>query len=347
MPNSKDALQGLTCPKCGGVILIPEGDVIVQCPYCEMRSAVHGEHGIHRYQVPCRINSQQATGAMVNFLGSNMAIAWGAKGQARITEAFLAYVPFWAGWGRVVSWVFGEKQVGSGDSRRYEPREVKVASDMSWNGAACDVGEFGVNQVPLTDLQLEAYNADNLHRAGLVFEPVGSSTEALAAAEKEFQNRVRSQAGLDRVSQAFVRIVRPRQGVVYFPLWVIRYQFRGRTYQVVVDGYSGKVLYGKAPGNTIYRAAILVAGMAAGAFITIDIPALMLSASSGNSHDSPGGILIAALVFGLGLMYAAFRGFRYGEEYEYRFGPKPASSFMGGGTTQQISDVINILEKFR
>jgi hypothetical protein len=312
-----------------------------------MRSAVHGEHGIHRYQVPCRIDRQQAASAMMSFLGSNMAIAWGAKGQSRISEVFLAYVPFWAGWGRVMSWVFGEKQVGSGENRRYEPREVRVASDMSWNGAACDVGEFGVNQVPLTDQLLEAYNADALHRAGLVFEPVGSSTEALALAEKEFQNRVRSQAGLDRVSQVFVRIARPRLGVVYFPLWVIRYQFRGRTYQVVVDGYTGKVLYGKAPGNTFYRAGILVAGMAAGAFITVDIPALILSASNGNNHNSPGGILIAAVIFGLGLMYAAYRGFRFGEEYEYRSGPKIAAAFIGGEASQQISNVINILEKFQ
>lgn len=347
MPEPKDALQGLTCPKCGGVVPIPEGEVIVQCPYCEMRSAVHGEHGIRRYQVSCRVNRQQAAEAMTSFLGSNMAIAWGAKSQARITEVFLAYVPFWAGWGRVMSWVFGEKQVGSGDNRRYEPREVKVINDMSWNGAACDVGEFGVNQVPLSDQQLEAYHADSLHRAGLVFEPVGSSTEALAAAEKEFQGRVRSQAGLDRVSQAFVRIVRPRLGVVYFPLWVIRYQFRGRTYQVVVDGYSGKVLYGKAPGNTFYRAGILVAGMAAGAFITVDVPALILSASSNSSQDNSGGFLIAAIIIGLGLMYAAFRGFRYGEEYEYRSGPKSAAAFIGGGAMKQVGDVINILEKFQ
>jgi hypothetical protein len=208
------------------------------------------------------------------------------------------------------------------------------------------VGEFGVNQVPFTDQQLEAYNADALHRNGLVFEPVGSSTEALEAAEKEFQGQIRSQAGLDRVSQAFVRIVRPRLGIVYFPLWVIRYQFRGRTYQVVVDGYSGKVLYGKAPGNTFYRAAILVAGMAAGAFVAIDVPALMLSASS-NNNDNSLGFLIVAFALGLGLMYMGFRRFRYGEEYEYRAGPKIAAGFIGGGTVQQVSDVINILEKFR
>ena len=267
-----------------------------------------------------------------------------------VSEAFLAYLPFWTVWGRAMGWAFGQEKKGSGNDTRYVPREVKIVEEMSWNGAACDVGEFGVNQVPLTDQQLEAYNADNLHRSGLVFEPVNSSTEALASAVKVFQDRVRSQAGLDRVSQAFVRIVRLRLGVAYYPLWVIRYQSRGRTFQVVVDGNSGKVLYGKAPGNTFYRAGVLVGGMAAGSFIAVDVPALVLSASSGNSHDSPLGFALIAFVFGLGIMYAAFRAFRFGEEYEYRSGPRPAVPFISGDTgnaLKQVGNVISILEKFQ
>ena len=52
--------------------------------------------------------------------------------------------------------------------------------------------------------------------------------------------------------------------LVYYPLWVARYHYRHRSYQVVVDGYNGRVLYGKAPGNTLYRALMLVAGTAPG-----------------------------------------------------------------------------------
>ena len=148
-----------------------------------------------------------------------------------------------------------------------------------------------------------------------------------------------------------MRIVRLRLGVVYYPLWVIRYQFRGRTFQVVVDGNSDKVLYGKAPGNTFYRAGVLVGGMAAGSFITIDVPALVISFSNGSSHNNnSGAFIIGAIVGGLGIMYAAFRAFRYGEEYEFRSGPKPASAFISGdaeNALKQVGNVISILEKFQ
>jgi hypothetical protein len=189
---------------------------------------------------------------------------------------------------------------------------------MTWNGAACDVGEFGVTQVPPVEHNLDPFEPEVLHNTGLVFEPVNSFSEARETAEQQFQEQVQRKANLDRLSQLFMRTLRNRYGLVYHPLWVMRYLYRGRVFQVVVDGYSGKVLYGKAPGNTIYRAAVLVLGMALGAFLAIDVPAFLLSAlGDGNG----GGVLMFALsafVAGLGIMFASYRAFRYGEEYEFR-----------------------------
>ena len=36
----KDAVHGLSCPRCGGMVPVPEGQVIVICPYCDQRSVV-------------------------------------------------------------------------------------------------------------------------------------------------------------------------------------------------------------------------------------------------------------------------------------------------------------------
>jgi hypothetical protein len=347
MTDDKSALQGLSCPKCGGMVPIPEGQAIVKCPFCELRSVVKGDRGVRRYQAPARINRQQALDALGSFLSGNLAIGRDVRRRSKVSETFIAYLPFWMSWGRVLSWVFGEKEVGSGRDSHYEPREVKVMEDMTWNGAAVDVGEFGVTQVPLTDQQLEPFNPDALHHLGLVFEPVGSSSDARSTAEKDFNDRVRNRADLDRLSQVFTRIVRPRLGLVSFPLWVLRYIYKGRTFQVVVDGYSGKVLYGKAPGNTLYRAAMLVGGMFAGAVIAINGPVLLLSATSGSHSSNLVLFALGAFILGLGLMWAGYRAFRYGEEYEYRSGPKTYSLPVGGDILKDVRSVINVMEKFQ
>jgi hypothetical protein len=194
---------------------------------------------------------------------------------------------------------------------------------MTWNGVACDVGEFGVAQVSLAGRPLEAFDADGLHGSGMVFEPIGSASEARQAAEGTFSDRLRQAAKLDRVSQVFERSIQERMGLVYYPLWVLRYLYRGRSFQVVVDGFSGEVLYGKAPGSTFYRAGVLVAGMAAGALLAVDGSALLWYLAANSNSDDSGGMIfggLVALIAGLGVMAGAYRAFRFGEHYEFRRG---------------------------
>lgn len=319
-----DQLHGLTCPQCGGVVPVPEGQVMVRCPHCDLRSLVRGERGLLRYQVPLQIDQSQATASLHKFLSGNLAISPAAKNQARLREALLVYLPFWAVWVRLAAWIFGQKEVGSGDNKHYEPREVRLTQELTWNGVACDVGEFGVEHVPPINQVLQPFNPTLLHEHAMVFEPVGSFSEADEAARTHFEQAAKGSAHLDRIGQTFLRLFQRRNALVYHPLWVLRYLFRGRSFQVVVDGYSGKVLYGKAPGNLAYRAAVLVFGMALGAFIAIDLPAFLIS-SSDSDNDLLGAVLFS-LLFGLGIMYTAYRKYRHGEHYEFK-ADKPSGLF--------------------
>ena len=164
---------------------------------------------------------------------------------------------------------------------------------------------------------MEAFDAEGLHGRGLVFEPVGSFQQAKKAAEDQFQAEIRKKLRLDRISQIFVRMFRQRYGLVYYPMWVLRYLYKGRHFQVVADGHSGKVLYGKAPGNTLFRAAVLVLGMALGAFLAVDASAIAFSLARGDEGGAFAFGLIL-IVVGLGMMGMSYRAFRYGGEYEYR-----------------------------
>jgi DNA-directed RNA polymerase subunit RPC12/RpoP len=340
------ALHGLNCPRCGGMVTIPEGQVVVRCPYCDLRSFVRGERGLQRFQVPQRIERRDGIKTLKQFLVGNWAIARDAAKLAELEDAFLVYLPFWTIWGRVAAWAFGEKRVGSGKNSRYEPREVRLVQEMTWNGAACDVGEFGVTEVPMDGTVIEAFDVEGLHSRGLVFEPVGSFQQAKKTAEKQFQAEISKKLRLDRVSQIFVRMFRRRYGLVYYPMWVLRYLYKGRHFQVVADGHSGKVLYGKAPGNTLFRAGVLVLGMALGAFLAVDASAFAFSMAGRDEGGAFAFGLILILV-GLGVMGMAYRTFRYGEEFEYRASkPKfmgtvdnPFEMFPGGLSSIKIKDL--------
>jgi hypothetical protein len=218
---------------------------------------------------------------------------------------------------------------------------------LFYNTVACDVGEFGVRRISLEGRLLEPFNGEDLHRSGMVFEPVGSEEEALKEAENAFQESVRQDTALDRSAQIFSRILSPRLGLVYYPVWVIRYLFRGRIFQVVVDGYDGALLYGKAPGNLLFRVISLVGGMALGAFLAIDVSAALISFSSDSDNDLFG-LVLAVFAAGLGLMYAGYRRFRYGEHYEFQRYPQKTTgesvfSFGSGELRSLVGEIRKVV----
>ena len=353
------------------MVAVPEGQAIVACPYCDLRSVVAASRpagappaedgadsatGVRRYQAPTRIDRERAVRALQEFLSGKFQIARDCARNHTLDEAFLVHLPFWAVWGRGVAYAFGQVQVGSRKNRRWEPREKKTAREMNWNCPACEVGEFGVRQVALDGCPLEPFAPDALHRSGMVFEPVGSEAAALETARRSFDETIRGEVNMGRTAQVFTRLVRPRLGLVYYPLWVLRYHYRGRAFQVVVDGVTGQVLYGKAPGSVGYRAGVLVAGMAAGALIGIDAAALVM-AFSRDSEDSPFIFALILFVAGMAMMWGGYRTFRHAEQYEYhRFGKAGGKGLKlpGGiaplnlpGDLRSVQEVINTVEKFR
>ncbi|HET7009234.1 MAG TPA: hypothetical protein VFI11_00540 [Anaerolineales bacterium] len=312
-----ETTTGLACPNCQGRLVVPEGVRIVRCPYCDLRSAIRGERGLLRYQAPRKLDREGALRALRQFQ-AGLDKAPGLPQRGKVTELFVAYMPVWAVWARVAAWAFGRKKVGSSKNRRLEPREVQILRAMSWNAPACDVQEFGVERVPLDGQNLVAFDPAALHADGMVFEPVGSSVEAIAEAHHTFDEEVRDISDLDEIGSMKIRHLRERLAIVYYPLWVARYTFHGRAYQVVIDGHSGKVLYGKAPGNIWYRAAALVAGMAVGALTAVDGTALALRVALESDDSDSLFLVVLPLVLGLGLMLWAYRRFRYGEQVEFR-----------------------------
>jgi hypothetical protein len=192
------------------------------------------------------------------------------------------------------------------------------------------VGEFGVQRISLDGRPLEPFDPAGLHNTGMVFEPVGSVSGALEAARSQFAQEIKKQVNLDRTEQLFARLINTRQGLVYYPLWVLRYQYRGRTFQVAIDGFNGEILYGKAPGSVGYRAGMLVGGMALGSLLAIDVPTLVLATAGSSDDDFPLAVIAGAFIIGVGLMFTGYRTFRHSEQYEFQRYKADSKASKGG-----------------
>src|SRR5512139_1774534 len=289
--------KGLTCPACAHTVPVPEGARLVTCPSCRQRLFVQGDRGVRRWQLRRVVTRDQAQETVTGFFnGINK--AGDLKRQAEIKELFLVYLPFWRMMAYVAGWRLGRVRR---DKDSTKPDEVEVLEEMQRNDAAVDVSEFGVNRVPIAGKNFEPFDQDRLSAEGMIFEATESPTDATAEAAAYFQQAARRKKSLSSTYLEKFHLLRQRFSLVYYPLWVARYQYRSRSYQVVIDGVNNKVLYGKAPGNILYRAGALVLGMAVGNLLLVHGTyfALQILGSTSSKNDKGWAFLLLPPVLGI------------------------------------------------
>ncbi len=275
VPHSLSSrVRGLSCPNCGGALEVDAGLRVVTCPFCGTPLLAVSEVGVRRLAVEPQIEAAKARDIARGWLATGISKDPKLRREAEIGEAFLSFLPFYRVEADCVGFALGtelrRRTTGVGKSRRVQTYEVDVERSVQRRFdstyPALNVAEWGVRRIDLRGDPLTAFDADALARRGMVFPPTGSEGAVLASALEQFRSEADPSRGLKRVRFKFLEILRERLTVVYYPLWVVRYRFRQRSYQVLVDGEDGSVAYAKAPGNDFYRAVIMVATQAVALF---------------------------------------------------------------------------------
>lgn len=308
-------IKGITCPACSGELDIKEGLRSFNCKYCGTLLVVKGESGTLKFYVPRKLNKEDAIVKAFDWLDKGMSKAKGLRANAKIEDAFLVFIPYWRVKADVVGWIFGqEKRTSTSNGRTttyYVDVERKIQNSFDRTYSACDVAELGVKKINLTGDTILPVDFESLQREGMMFNIIASEKEAFDYAKNNFASEARNAVNLYNVTFEHYDLVRENIGIVYYPLWVIRYSFENRTYQVIVDGEDGSICYGKAPGNNLYRAIMGILGTGAGMFLTTFFGLFLLF-----EVDEKFPFIAFIISFGLGcfLISRGYKKFRYGGE---------------------------------
>jgi hypothetical protein len=309
--KKEKVIKGITCPSCGGALDLKEGLRAFNCKYCSTLLVTKGESGAIKYYVPKKVSRDDAIGKAKAWLGSGMAKAKGLQANSKIDEAFLTYIPYWRVRADVVGWVFGQEEKSTSNGTTYEDKEIKIQRTYDSTFPACDVAELGVRKVNLEGDEILPVNFEDLQQQGMVFNIISSEEEIVNKARTNFSEDSKKSAQLTRISFEHLDLVRNDVNVVYYPLWIIRYVYANRTYQVVVDGEDGTICYGKAQGSSLFRAIAGIFATAAGMFLATLFEIFKYSTSKGAFVA-----YIFCLGIGIALMTWGYKKFRYGGEIE-------------------------------
>ena len=272
-------LTHLGCPSCGGTLSLAEGERIVACRYCGSRSLVLVPDATPRYVLSLGVSRDEAAAAAQAAL-QRSGVPRVLRERVRFKDILLCYIPFYESSAVRLGTVFlRERMKGAApviddsqpdaamqrwlDEPPVEQEETKVLEqDVIRDGPACDLPELGADCIKLAELRrgatkvpLEPFDPVALQGRAVVFGPTKPS-ERFAQ-----EGTWRLQTKGDRTGY-----VEQRVKLLYYPVWQARYLYRGRSYDVAVDGISGLLLRGHAPCTTERAVALTVGGLAVAAF---------------------------------------------------------------------------------
>lgn len=329
---------GLSCPACGGALNMDEGENTVLCGYCNSTLFVEGDKGVSTIAFRQKMLRDTA-------MASSQ--AWWKKGwkardlktTGKITEVYPIYLPFWKTTTRVAGWICGYEERRRTDSKGNTtveriPKEVMVLQDYVFSEIACDPGDLGIRtmknfmgETGFTDFEMIP-----------TFEATTSKDDVVVKAKNDAMARAKSSAHVPHVTFERLHLFPKALTMIYYPIWVVRYNYRDRMYMDTIDGVTGQVLSGRAPGDPMFQSIAVTAGTFFGGLAAV-------GGILGGDYMDDYRVTLVGVVAGLVILFLAYRFFRHGSEIvQGEFKEKRSS--IGSGM-KQITDVAKQLEGLR
>ncbi|MCP4646761.1 MAG: hypothetical protein GY852_03370 [bacterium] len=329
-------LLTLSCPSCGGLLEVSEGNTNTVCLQCDTPLMLEGV--VNRYIIESAIDATDALRTVRRKLEEMSA---GVFAGCRVRKPFLTYVPFWILSCRVDGYVFGVKPVfkerkvktsfenedGSGQSTtirtikqrkgiRAEEHEISSGFDVIVSAAHLEPlgipslgakSQMGLAGMSLgrsgSRLPLRVFDTEKIPSSAHVVDPAISITQAQNEAENYIQ-RICGGVGVGLEQRSmYLAVTGQREKLVHYPLWVVEYVLGDRTYRIVVDGCSSTVLKGAFPPDSSHwkKVCRILGSVWAGL-----VPVLLLVLFSGLLAAGPVLMLVLLSIYGLGAVSSRF-----------------------------------------
>jgi hypothetical protein len=239
----------------------------------------------------------------------------------------------------VAGWVCGYEERRHTDSKGNTyveriPKEVMILNDYRYSAIACDPGDLGIKSMKNFSGDRSFADFEMIP----TFETTSSKDEAEKNAREMAEEWGREQARVPNVTFERLFVIPHNMSIVYYPIWVVRYSYRERMYMNTVDGVTGRVLSGRAPGDPLFQSLAITIGSAVGG-IASGLGLLMTAfggANQNSAYFAIGGFVIGGIV-----LYGTYRFFRQGSEIvEGEFSDKEGSSKLNFGDLKQISQTL-------
>lgn len=225
------------------------GELIATCKYCgfttviETGAAFNFEHSL-------LLNSyspDQMEGLIRDWMRSGFMKPSDLAKKSKVAENNLTYLPFW-----VVSCEAKTKYKGIFE--RISPpivKEGEIEKDYNWLVLARQASDFPTRAY---DVPLEGkipYDFRKIEGFAKLLNSEIEKEQAVEIARHQIDDHHRFllQEDVDRIVESTTTVTPKQMLYLHAPVWFIRYEYKGNSYQMLIDGAKGMVLKGDIPNT--------------------------------------------------------------------------------------------------
>ncbi|HVO85640.1 MAG TPA: hypothetical protein VMT06_00790 [Candidatus Eisenbacteria bacterium] len=237
----------IKCPHCGGPISFQPGEILATCKYCGFTVVIEtGQTFTFEHSLLLnRFDQVQIEKPARDWMKEGFLKPSDLAKKAKLVEKELIYLPFW-----VVS--VEAKSSYKGIFERITPavtKEGSIEKDYDWLVLARKATDFPTRdyEVPLEGKIPFDFRRIEAFAKVLNSEIDKNEAEEQAKEEIEGNHKFLAQQDVDKIIEFNTEIKIEETVYLHAPLWFIKYEYKGKDYQLVVDGATGVTIKGDIP----------------------------------------------------------------------------------------------------
>ncbi len=241
--------QNIRCSNCGAPVEFQPGELVATCKYCgfttvvETGQAFNFEHSL----MLNHFDQTQIEKPIKDWMTSGFLKPADLARKAKIVEKELVYLPFW-----VVS--VEVKSTYKGVFERIAPPVVKdgtIEKEYNWLVLAREASDFPAREY---DVPLDGkipYDFRKIEGFAKILNSEIDKEEALELAEQQIEanHRFVLQQDVDKIIEFKSEFNMKQMVYLHVPIWFIKYEYKGSTYSLIIDGATGMALKGDIPST--------------------------------------------------------------------------------------------------
>jgi hypothetical protein len=239
--------QTIRCSHCGAPVEFSPGEIIATCRYCgfmtviETGKAYNFEHSL----LLNKYDEAQIEDVIRNWMRSGFMKPSDLAKKSKVLEKNLIYLPFW-----VIS--VQAKTSYKGIFERITPpitKESTIEKEYNWLVLAREAAGFPAREY---DIPLEGkipYDFRKIEGFAKVLNSEIDKDEAMGLAKQQIEahHRFLLQRDVDKIVEIKTDFQVKQAVYLHAPIWFIKFDYRGKSYQLLIDGATGTVVKGEIP----------------------------------------------------------------------------------------------------